>query len=749
MSGAKMPVTIAPGGQMPDEKRQGFFRELGRRNVYRVAAAYLAFSWLLIQIVETILPVYGFADDAIRNVITALAAFFVPVVVFAWFFELTPGGFVPDREVDHGSDRAISAGRKFDFAIIGLLSIALIYFVSMYDWSGREVVATTGPPDRSVAVLPFVNMSGMAENEYFSDGLTETLLHVLAQIPDIKVPARTSSFFFKGQDIDIREIAEALDVGNVLEGSVQRDGNRVRIVAQLIEADSGYHLWSQTFNREIEDIFAVQDEIANEVANALQVTLIGVGGREIAIAGTDNVDAYDAYLKGVEQFQTVAMRNTENAISFFEEALAYDPDFDEARVRLAEAHLQQIPLGMVPRNEGLARATVLVDSVLARNPEDPYARALKIRMLPNRSDRTDELVDLFRQITDNSPDEIRFYTTAYFELERAGREDEGVEWLERGIAVDPLSSTLHTTHGYHMFNAGDLDKAEISFKRGIELNPDDPTAFGYASLVPWKRRNFVEWFAILREGMNAEAIDFDFPVNLALHLYTFDQPALADQYLARATSISPDSPYVRAAELYALVYKGDIAGALTLSEELVRDRIQDRRGALHFSTMIYLSLMQNDGRLDEALANLERAFPGIQSQDFVPDSRTVSGVQFQVAVHRLLAGADRESVVDLDTIIAGVESRSSSFGALPGLKAAVRYVYGDMQEARRLALDDLDGRQSWLQAWDWPIRYRYVEVYKHLAADPAVAERLSELEQEVARAGREISAYVEEHDLQL
>jgi len=176
---------------MPAKEPNNLIGELRRRNVFRVAIAYLAVAWLLIQVAETILPAYGYADSVIRTAVALAAVLFIPTLVFAWFFELTSEGVVPDSAIDRDSVSSIHSGRKFDFAIIGLLSIALIYFVSTHDWSKQDSTDVSGYPDKSVAVLPFVNLSGDPANEYLSDGITETLLHALAQLPDLKVPART------------------------------------------------------------------------------------------------------------------------------------------------------------------------------------------------------------------------------------------------------------------------------------------------------------------------------------------------------------------------------------------------------------------------------------------------------------------------------------------------------------------------------------------------------------------------------
>ena len=258
--------------------------ELKRRNVLRVVAGYVAVSWLAIQIVETLFPMFGLSDAAARGVVIALAIGFIPALVFAWIFELTPEGFKRDAEVDHGAPGMRELGNRFDRLIIVMLVFAVAFFAfdkfvldpardvareAAAEQRGRSRALVESYGEKSIAVLPFVNMSSDPEQEYFSDGIAEELLNLLAQIQELRVISRSSAFSFKGKDIEIPEIAERLNVAHILEGSVRKSGNKIRITAQLIEASTDTHLWSQTYDRELEDIFAIQDEIAADVVGHL------------------------------------------------------------------------------------------------------------------------------------------------------------------------------------------------------------------------------------------------------------------------------------------------------------------------------------------------------------------------------------------------------------------------------------------------------------------------------------------------
>ncbi|MCH8137195.1 MAG: adenylyl cyclase, partial [Proteobacteria bacterium] len=277
------------------------FTELKRRNVFRVTAAYVVIGWLVTEVGTTLLNTFGAPDWVAKAIILVIGLGFIPVVVFSWVYELTPEGIKRETQITRDSSITSHTGRKLDLitivaVLIGIGFLAMSRFVSPPAAEKIESIVTA--ENASVAVLPFVNMSGSEENEYFSDGLTETLLHMLSQIPGLKVAARTSSFAFKGKEQDIRLIANALNVAHILEGSVQRAGDRVRITAQLIRADDGFHVWSENYDRTLDNIFEIQDEIAERVGRALSASLLGTDVVSIISIGTEKIAAYELFLKG-------------------------------------------------------------------------------------------------------------------------------------------------------------------------------------------------------------------------------------------------------------------------------------------------------------------------------------------------------------------------------------------------------------------------------------------------------------------
>jgi TolB-like protein len=305
------------------------FTELKRRNVFRVGLTYLVVAWLLIQIANNVVAPLGLPAWTTTLVIVLLALGFPVALILAWAFELTPEGLKRESEKAGENVPVRAFGRKWDFVIIAGLIVALGYFV--WDrYGGQHPVQQAEATGVTLAVLPFEDLSPNKDQGYFADGIAEQLLDSLSRVNGLEVTARTSSFYFKGKNEDMRTIGRELSVENLLEGSVRKEGDQVRITTQLINAETGYHLWSQTYDRKLTDIFAVQDEIAMSVADALQVTL-GVGAVQVP-GMTRNVEAYEEFMKAGEA------DSLQHSIDHLERALVLDPMFSVARIYLAATY---------------------------------------------------------------------------------------------------------------------------------------------------------------------------------------------------------------------------------------------------------------------------------------------------------------------------------------------------------------------------------------------------------------------------
>lgn len=331
------------------------FVELQRRNVVRVGIAYAVIGWVVAQIAEFAFENFGAPDWVLKTFIVFLLLGLPLALFFAWAFEMTPEGVKREKDVDRSESITHSTGRKLDFVIIAALVVAVGYFAWIRDTSinveniadattsdaieTAEAAPDIGPIRRTIAVLPFVNMSSDQEQEWFSDGLTEEILNALARTPDLLVAARTSSFKFKGSGDDVPTIAAALGVAHILEGSVRRGGETLRITAQLIRASDGFHLWSQTYDRKPEDVIAVQEDIAIEIATALETAMDPDALAKMVSSGTRSVPAYNAYLKGLAFGLSTATTSDpyefHNARDAFELAVELDPTFALAYWELA------------------------------------------------------------------------------------------------------------------------------------------------------------------------------------------------------------------------------------------------------------------------------------------------------------------------------------------------------------------------------------------------------------------------------
>ena len=720
----------------------GMVSELRRRNVFRMALLYLGAAWLIMQIVDLLID-RGPLPESIGPITLTVLAIGLPIaLIISWFYELTPEGISLDTD-DQDEATTRFTGRRVDFVIISVLAAAVLVFA--YDkWWLPE------PPERSIAVLPFVNMSGNPDNDYLSDGITETLLHAVSQLPGLKVPARTSSFFFKGQDIDVREIAAQLAVTYVLEGSVQRAGDKLRIVAQLIEAETGFHRWSKTYDRDMSDIFAVQDDIAASVARELQATLSddpGQGGGKIQTVGTDNVAAYELYLKGMQQSNESSYSSLLQAVISFRQVLALDPDFYEATLGLATTYMTLGRTGETTFAEAIEKAAPLVDRLLEERPDNGEALilAIWIRYVRTRSlgdgsfDLDKHLVELTAAI-ERTPNDSDLYNVFSAYLREANRAEESLEWLDRGIAVDPLNWRLHSRLGRYLIQDGDLDGAEAAYARATELNPRNPNLLWHLGTVHWMRKQFAKWFAMCRKAMDLDPLDAELPAGWSIFLRWFGLIDEADKYLKRAVAIAPDNAFVRQAELdRALLH--DQAQARDLSEALLREDIEDRLGVYSWAAIVFVSTMTELGDSDAALAVLEELQLGVTSPDFEPQNEKQMALQF-AAVLTLAQSQSREKTLRLLDAVVPRWDKSLPSWRKRWRVAAIEMARGDTAKAIELALENLIDVEE-------AVRYRHLYFWKALAQESKVAARLAELDAEAKRGGEEIWAYIVENDLQL
>ncbi len=387
---------IADNNGLKEANNLSLIDELKRRNVFKVGIAYVVAAWLLLQFTEVLVGLLGLPENAGKYVILLLVIGFPVALFFAWAFELTPEGIKKEKDVDRSQSVTKQTGRKLDFMIIGVMAVALAYFaydklvlstaraaalIEATTQAMTEQTSTESTPaqvDKSIAVLPFINMSSDVEQEYFSDGISEEILNALAKVKGLQVTGRTSSFAFKGQDQDLREIGKALGVNHILEGSVRKSGNTVRITAQLIQVDNGFHLWSEAYDRELDDVFAIQDEIANNILQQLKATLLGAKMTTVTAARTD-AKAYDLYLLAKQRMYERTGPTIEAAADLLDRTIAIDPDYAPAYAQRGIVTLLLAEggggYGKIPREQAEAQAKLYLDKALALDPNQAEAWA--------------------------------------------------------------------------------------------------------------------------------------------------------------------------------------------------------------------------------------------------------------------------------------------------------------------------------------------------------------------------------------
>src|SRR5262245_56056567 len=354
------------------------FTELKRRNVYKVAVAYAVVGWLLIQVATQVFPFLEIPNWAIRFVILVTALGFPVALLIAWAFELTPEGIKRTEDADAARQRS-RGGAWIAVVVIGASLSLGLFFLGRYT-AGRATArvsetVTASNALKSIAVLPLVNTSGDPSNEYFSDGLSEELIAVLAKIPELKVIGRSSSFFFKGKSSDSAAIGQKLGVANLIEGSVRKQGDRVRIVAELINAVDGRSLWSETYDRELKDIFAVQNEIATAVADQMKVKLLGQSARSEAASSSENPAAHNAVLQADFYFQQQTADSIRKSISFLQEAVRLDPNYALAYAKLAQSWRQYaVSFAIDDAGKAYDEARQAADKAVSLAPDLPDVR---------------------------------------------------------------------------------------------------------------------------------------------------------------------------------------------------------------------------------------------------------------------------------------------------------------------------------------------------------------------------------------
>ena len=593
------------------------FKELQRRNVFRVAIGYIVSSWLLAQVADLVLENTGAPGWVMQTILLVLALGFPVVVFFSWVYEVTPEGIKLESEIDRSQSTKHVTGRRLDRAITAVLIVALGYFAfdKFVLSTAREaalVEATTqavtervsvkpevaASTEKSIAVLPFVNMSSDPEQEYFSDGISEELLNVLTKVESLKVAARTSSFSFKGQNKPVGEIAQVLGVEHILEGSVRKSGTQIRVTAQLIRVSDGFHMWSETYDRELVNIFAIQDEITEAIVSELRVKLNVQ--TQIASTTTSNPEAYQEYLRGRYYWN---LRNTKNiylAVEHFERATQLDPSYPEAWMGLAEAWvllpIWEIDDAKAP--EQFENARLAAEKALALNPRSGRAYSVLAYMHMLKLEWFESFVNFELALSYESKNATIWHWYAYA-LVPVGKSSMAEDAFQTALELDPLSRIINTNAAEQFIFTGQYDVALDRVGQTLALAPDFAYAWQTKGLIHLARNEFVEARAAFREISEMAG-------SKGFELKTVD---IVEEYVRTGKPVLPpawfndlilDDPYYAS---FLLVCAGQYESALDLIEQLSAGNIP-HTGAFFLNSDLFQKKMGHIPRYQELVTRL-------------------------------------------------------------------------------------------------------------------------------------------------
>jgi serine/threonine-protein kinase len=458
------------------------FGELRRRNIFKVSLAYAIVSWLIVQVADIVLPVFHAPPWVMQILVLLLILIFPIAVLLAWAYELTPEGFKPSSDVDKTQSITVRTGQKLNHAVVVLLATAVIFLVvDNYLLKGPEAPPPSDTSYRkSIAVLPFENGSAAEENaQFLADGLHDELLTRLSKISDLRVISRTSVMGYRGTTRNLRDIGEALGVGSILEGGLQRSGDDVRINVQLIDSQTDEHLWAETFDAELTaaSVFAVQSEISTAIAEALEAQLSPTEQERLAAVPTENTAALQAYFSGKQLVETRTTSALLESIEFFERAVSLDPEFASAWAGIAEAWLE-LPNYSPDIDHGKVRREAASAAIRAATVDPDSAQALAVLgwhlLLHNYDwDGAEDALRKSLQIETNNVTALHWYSHL---LSWQGKRDDAIVAARLAVKTDPLSQLIKTNLNYILLDAGMWTEADAVAAEVLQVAP-------YASLL--------------------------------------------------------------------------------------------------------------------------------------------------------------------------------------------------------------------------------------------------------------------------
>jgi TolB-like protein/Flp pilus assembly protein TadD len=658
-----------------------FYEELKRRNVVKVVVLYGIASWLILQVADVLFPRLGAPDGAFGLVLGLLILGFFPAVIISWVYEMTPEGLKLERDVDRSQSITPATGQKINVLIVVLLVMAIGAVVvdrlvpESTQQSGNSVSEVqensatadgdAAAPELSIAVLPFADMSPEKDQEYFTDGISEELLNLLARVPDFRVAGRTSSFAFKGKNEDLRVIAQKLNVGSILEGSVRKDGDQIRVTAQLVKADDGYHIWSDTYDRKLENIFALQDDIAGQVVAALKKTLLK-DANATAVQDdlsrqrpTDNSEAYASYLRARHLFGLRTFDSMYGAVDAFQNATALDREFAQAYAGLAETYLTIADYGYQSLDEIEPLAKAAIDQALLLDPdlsEGLTAKGLYLQMTETENDN--EVLELLERAVELNPSNSRALIELAWSYEFANRREDAEKAMLRAYEVDPLSPVVVRALATAYKALGDDARSEKIMAQLETLVPASGFLYRAKSVIAEYDANFVAVTSWLQRAVDVNSRDLMSRRALARSLMEIGALDAAEKYAREAYELGPTSPAAIVRVVDVMQYQGKYDEALALVDAELEKYPQDVYFQSYRATILFH--MEN---FEEAQKQIEELAPQLmeKSPRFTGGASYYYGPRLVWLLRR--SGNDEQAQAIYDAFYEGFKDLAETAGA--------------------------------------------------------------------------------------
>jgi TolB-like protein/Tfp pilus assembly protein PilF len=720
-----------------------FYEELNRRNVAKVAVLYIIAAWLILQVADVLFDAMELPSTWVRLVLAIIILGFPLALIFSWVYEMTPEGLKKEKDIDRSQSITPDTGRKVNVLIIVMLALAIGAVVvdrlipestpvadnrvidgavetKAVDPATLAAMKFAPAAERSIAVLPFVNMSADEENEFFADGLSEELLNVLARIKDFKVAGRTSSFAFKGKNEDFKMIGEALNVKNILEGSVRKSGDTVRVTAQLIEVSNGYHLWSDTYDRKLDNIFEIQDEIATQVVAALKQELLGASDQAvIAKKSTENIEAYQHYLKGLHHVAYRSREQLELALAEFREAARIDPNYALAHTGIAYVYVMQASYAYRSIAEVGPLAELSIEKAFAIDDQLSEAWAIKAQLLSGMGAPDSEKIPLLERAIALNPNNAYAYmwlASSFF----ASDSERMWELYNKAYELDPLAPVIVQNMATYTALDGDMEKAAYYADQLKEIAPNWDGTYRTSSSLAMFQGNMEQEIRSMHKVLELDPDSITTYETLADYYTLLGDLEQAQALIDKGRRLNPAYGGIAASEAGIQLLQGNKEAAVQLMQAMVRKWPEDK------------TLLRDAARIEAFAGNLQQAndlylrsygYQEYPSEWAVDSNKTFDGSLFAYVIYQL---GDTETAVELSESIqgffAGLAEQGRQFWLIGSFIANAAAAVQDREGALsglRLALDQ--GMTA------GPI-FRLNPVYDFLRDDPEYLALSQELE---------------------